>query len=208
MRASTPGLGVIAGAGALKVVGLARCCRDLVSVSGGVVRRPDGRLVFAVRMAAWRRWKREAPGMSVSEQIDRYIADQSAAKREELRDLHRRILAISPDAKLWFLDGRNDDGKVVSNPNIGYGSETLSYAGGDTRAFYKIGVSANTSGISVYVIGLKDKTYLSEAYGSRLGKAKITGYCIRFRSTRDVDLGVLEEVVADAMGPRSAGASS
>ena len=146
--------------------------------------------------------------MSVREQIDRYIADQSPEKSEELRDLHRRILAISPGAKLWFLDGRNDDGKVVSNPNIGYGSEAIRYANGDSRAFYKIGLSANTSGISLYVMGLEDKTYLSETYGSRLGKAKVTGYCIRFKSVKDVDLGVLEEVVADAMGPGSAGASS
>jgi hypothetical protein len=146
--------------------------------------------------------------MSVGEQIDRYIGDQSPAKSEELRDLHRRILEISPDAKLWFLDGRNDDGKVVSNPNIGYGSETLSYAAGHSRAFYKIGLSANTSGVSVYVMGLKDKQHLSKTYGSRLGKAKITGYCIRFKSVKEVDLGVLEEIVADALGAGSAAATS
>ena len=137
--------------------------------------------------------------MSVREQIDRYIGDQSPAKCEELRDLHRRILAISPGTKLWFLDGRNDDGKVVSNPNIGYGLETLHYADGNSKAFYKIGLSANTSGISVYVMGLKNKSFLSETYGSRLGKAKITGYCIKFKSIKDVDLGVLAEVVADAL---------
>ena len=137
--------------------------------------------------------------MNVREQIDRYISDQSPAKSGELRDLHRRILEISPDAELWFLDGRNDDGKVVSNPNIGYGSETLSYASGDSRAFYKIGLSANTAGLSVYVMGLKDKTYLSQTYGARLGKAKITGYCIRFKSAKDVDLDVLEAVFADAL---------
>ncbi len=125
-----------------------------------------------------------------------------------MRDLHRRILEISPNAKLWFLDGRNDDGKVVSNPNIGYGSEALSYASGDSRAFYKIGLSANTSGISVYVMGLKDRKYLSETYGSRLGRAKVTGYCINFKSAKDVDLGVLEEIVADAMRPEPARASS
>ena len=146
--------------------------------------------------------------MSVHEQIDRYIGDQSPAKSEELRDLHRRILAISPDTELWFLDGRNDDGKVVSNPNIGYGAETLTYAGGDSRRFYKIGLSANTHGISVYVMGLKDKKYLSETYGSRLGKAKVTGYCIRFKSVKDVDLAVLEELVVDAIGPGSTGAVS
>jgi len=138
--------------------------------------------------------------MSVHDQIDRFLADLAPAKREELRDLHRRILEISPAAKLWFLDGRNEDGKVVSNPSIGYGSETISYANGDSREFYKIGLSANGAGISVYVMGLKDKRYLAETYGSRLGKAKVTGYCIKFRTVRDVDLGVLEDVVADVMG--------
>jgi hypothetical protein len=137
--------------------------------------------------------------MSVREQIDRYIAAQSPAKREDLRDLHRRILAIAPDAQLWFLDGRNEAGKVVSNPNIGYGSETLGYANGDTRAFYKIGLSAHTAGLSVYVMGLKDKTHLARTYGARLGKAKVTGYCIRFRTLKDLDLTVLEDVVADAL---------
>jgi len=145
--------------------------------------------------------------MSVREQIDRYIADQSPEKSEQLRELHRRILRISPDAELWFLDGRNDDGRAIANPNIGYGSATLTYAAGGSRAFYKIGLSANTAGLSVYVMGLKDKTYLRDTYGSRLGKGKITGYCIRFRSVKDVDLGVLEEIIADALGPGPAGAS-
>src|SRR5205085_12131269 len=115
--------------------------------------------------------ERGSPGMSVREEIDRYIADQSPAKRAELAYLHRRILEISPDAKLWFLDGKNDEGKVVSNPNIGYGSAPIRYANGESRAFYKVGLSANTSGISLYVMGLKDKRYLSETYGSRVGKA-------------------------------------
>ncbi len=146
--------------------------------------------------------------MSVREQIDRYIDDQPPAKRADLQDLHQRILEISPDAKLWFLDGRNDEGKVVSNPNIGYGAETLSYANGESRAFYKIGLSANTAGLSIYVMGLEDKAYLSRTYGPRLGKAKITGYCIRFKALKDLDLGVLGEVFADALGPGSASASS
>ncbi|MEJ2814103.1 DUF1801 domain-containing protein [Caulobacter sp. CCG-8] len=146
--------------------------------------------------------------MDVRGQIDGYIDDQPPAKREELRDLHRRILALSPDAHLWFLDGRNADGKIVSNPNIGYGAQTLAYADGDTREFYKLGLSANTSGLSVYVMGLKDKAYLSQTYGARLGKAKVTGYCISFRSVRDVDLGVLEEVIADALSLKQVGAGN
>ncbi len=143
--------------------------------------------------------------MGVREEIDSYIGDQPPAKAAELLDLHRRILRISPDATLWFLDGRDDSGKVVSNPNIGYGTQTLTYASGDSRLFYKVGLSANTSGLSVYVMGLKDKTYLFETYGSRIGKAKTTGYCIRFKSIRDVDLGVFDELVADAMGRGATG---
>ncbi|PIB94044.1 DUF1801 domain-containing protein [Caulobacter sp. FWC2] len=138
--------------------------------------------------------------MTVREQIDRYIEAQPPAKRAELRDLDQRILTIAPAAQLWFLDGRDETGKVVTNPNIGYGAETLSYADGGSRPFYKLGLSANTAGLSVYVMGLKDKTYLSQTYGARLGKAKVTGYCIKFRSVKDVDLAVFEELVADALG--------
>lgn len=133
--------------------------------------------------------------MGVAEQIEGYIAAQPAAKRDEMRELHRRIGQISPDCRLWFLDGKDDAGKTVSNPNIGYGEQRIDYANGTSREFYRIGLSANTTGISVYVIGLEDKKHLANAYGGRLGKASVTGYCIKFRSLKDVDLAVLEEAI-------------
>ena len=37
-----------------------------------------------------------------------------------MQELHRIILEIMPAGKLWFLDGKDDKGKTVSNPNIGY----------------------------------------------------------------------------------------
>jgi hypothetical protein len=134
--------------------------------------------------------------MTVQEQIDRYVADQPPSKGEDLQTLHRLIVGTSPGARLWFLDGRNDQGKVVSNPNIGYGVQSTRYADGETREFYRIGLSANTAGISVYVMGLEDKGYLSETYGKKLGKAKVTGYCIKFRRLADIDVGVLEAIVS------------
>ena len=137
--------------------------------------------------------------MSVQDEIDSYIAGQPEPKRGELRDLHRRILGLSPGARLWFLDGRDGSGKVVSNPNIGYGAQTTTYANGEIREFYRVGLSANTTGISVYVMGLKDRTWLAETYGARLGNAKVTGYCIKFRSLKDVDLVVLGELIAERL---------
>jgi hypothetical protein len=144
--------------------------------------------------------------MSVQEQIDGYIAGQSPMKRTEMQDLHRLIVGISPGCELWFLDGRNSEGKVVTNPNIGYGRQAMTYANGEARDFYKVGLSANTAGISVYIMGLEDRKHLSDTYGAALGKAKITGYCIKFRSVADVDMAVLEAIIASAMARAADGA--
>jgi hypothetical protein len=109
--------------------------------------------------------------------------------------LHRTILKLKPKCKLWFLDGKNEQGKVVSNPNIGYGSYTISYADGSTKEFYQIGLSANSSGISVYIMGIEDKKYLAETYGKDLGKASVTGYCIRFKTLKNIDAAVLAAAI-------------
>lgn len=138
--------------------------------------------------------------MSVEAEIEAYIAAQPVAKREALGVLHRLVLGIAPDARLWFLDGRDADGKIVSNPNIGYG-ERMHHAGGKTRLFYRVGLSANTTGISVYIMGLDDKTVLARTYGAALGKAVVTGYCIKFRALEDVDLGVLEAAIRSGFEP-------
>ncbi len=133
--------------------------------------------------------------MSVKEEIKNYITSQPEPKRSEMQALHQHILKLLPKTKLWFLDGKDDKGKIVSNPNIGYGLQTISYAGGKTREFYQIGLSANTTGISVYILGIKDKTYLAKTYGKKLGKASVTGYCIKFKTVKDINVDVLEEAI-------------
>ena len=133
--------------------------------------------------------------MTVQAEIKAYIAGQPDAKRADLQALDTAFRKAMPKAKLWFLDGRNEAGKIVSNPNIGYGSCRLKYADGGSREFYRIGLSANTSGISVYVMGLEDKTFLARTYGRKLGKASVTGYCIKFRALKDVDIATLEAAI-------------
>jgi len=136
--------------------------------------------------------------MDTREQIDAYLDSQAGPKRGDLRLLHGMVLRAMPGCTLWFLDGRNSEGKVVSNPNIGYGRHTLKYADGKTREFYRIGLSANTAGISVYVMGLEDRGYLARTYGKKIGKADVSGYCIKFRALKDVNLDVLEEVIRES----------
>jgi hypothetical protein len=137
--------------------------------------------------------------MTTQKQIETYIASQPAPKQGDMRALHRLIRKAMPRCKLWFLDGKDEKGKAVSNPNIGYGLRTIAYANGKTKAFYQIGLSANTSGISVYILGLDDKTYLARTYGKKLGKASVTGYCIKFKALKDIDIGTLEAAIRDGV---------
>jgi hypothetical protein len=133
--------------------------------------------------------------MNVQEQIKKYIAGQPEPKRSDMQELHRITLQVLPKCKLWFLDGKNSEGKTVSNPNIGYGLQTIKYADGTTKEFYQIGLSANTTGISVYILGIDDKTFLTRMYGKKLGKASVTGYCIKFKTLKDINSNVLEEAI-------------
>lgn len=133
--------------------------------------------------------------MGIKEQIKEYISSQPESKQGDMQELHKRILKLRPKCKLWFLDGKDSNGKVVSNPNIGYGSQNIKYADGTTREFYQIGLSANTAGISVYIMGIKDKAYLSKTFGKNLGKASVTGYCIKFKTLKDINIDILEAAV-------------
>ena len=133
--------------------------------------------------------------MNIQEQIKAYIASQPEPKRSDMQALHHLVLQIMSVCKLWFLDGKNSEGKVVSNPNIGYGFYTIKYANGTSKEFYQIGLSANTTGISVYIMGIEDKTYLAHTFGKKIGKASVTGYCIKFKTLKDINIDILESAI-------------
>jgi len=133
--------------------------------------------------------------MNVQDEITAYINSQPEPKRTDMQELHQLILQTLPGCKLWFESGKNNENKTVSNPNIGYGFYTIKYADGKTKDFFQIGLSANTTGISVYILGLKDKTYLAQNYGKQLGKASVTGYCIKFKTLKDINTDILADAI-------------
>ena len=141
--------------------------------------------------------------MNVQEQMATYTASQCDPKRGDMQSLHEMILRVSPGCKLWFLDGKDDTGKTVSNPNIGYGSQTMKYADGSTREFYRIGLSGNKTGSSVYSLGIEDKKYLARHSGKNSGKASVTGYCIRFKALKDINVDVLESAIKSGFENRN-----
>ena len=138
--------------------------------------------------------------MGVTEEIAKYIDSQPEAKRADLNTLHQHIPKLLVSDKLWFFDGKDETGKIVSNPQIGYGLQTMKYADGKTKEFYQVGISANTTGISVYIMGIENKKFLPETFGKTIGKASVTGYCIKFKSLKDIHFDKLEEAIryADA----------
>ncbi|HTB86755.1 MAG TPA: hypothetical protein VK743_02315, partial [Steroidobacteraceae bacterium] len=55
--------------------------------------------------------------------------------------------------------------------------------------------SANKTGISVYILGIKDKSYLARTYGKTLGKATVSGYCIKFKTLTGINVDVLQAAI-------------
>ena len=137
--------------------------------------------------------------MTLDDQINRYLESVPEPKQTDMRRLHGAILEMNPGCKLWFLDGKDESGKVVSNPNIGYGSLRKKYADGKIKEFYQAGISANSTGLSVYIMGIDDKKYLQEKYAHAIGKASITGYCIKFKALKDIELDILKGAIQDGM---------
>jgi hypothetical protein len=133
--------------------------------------------------------------MTIQEQIKKHIASQSEPKQSDMQALHLRIRQALPRCKLWFHDGKNSKNQTIANPTIGYGFHTIRYANGTTREFFQIGLSANKTGFSVYIFGIKDKTFLAQTYGKKLGKASVSGYCIRFKTLNDINIDILEAAI-------------
>lgn len=131
--------------------------------------------------------------MTTLAQIKQHLAALPEPKQADVRALHALIRKAAPKARLWFSDGKDERGRVVTNPTIGYGLLSKSLADGKVRASFRIGLSANATGISMYILGLDDKTLLARTYGKTIGKATISGggYCIRFKSLKEIDTEVL-----------------
>ena len=46
--------------------------------------------------------------------------------------------------------------------------------------------------IKVSILGNDDKTYIANTYGKDLGKASVSGYCIKFKTLKDINIDILE----------------
>src|SRR6188768_1682495 len=133
--------------------------------------------------------------MNIQEQIKALIKSQAEPKQSEMQELHNLILHLMPECKQWYFDGKNEDGKQVAHPTIGYGEYIITYKDGTVRAFFRIGLLANPTGLAVHIMGLDDKKFLIDNYGKTIGKAKVGSYGITFKSIKDVNVEILKDAI-------------
>ncbi|MCW1402367.1 DUF1801 domain-containing protein [Novosphingobium sp. MW5] len=117
---------------------------------------------------------------------DFIAAVPDARRREEaavIDAIHRRVTGLEP--KMW--------GPSI----IGYGSYNYKYDSGREGTMCRAGFSPRKAAMTVYLMG----TYVtckaeSDALFARLGKYKTGKSCLYINKLADIDLAVLEELVA------------
>ena len=48
-------------------------------------------------------------------------------------------------------------------------------------------------------MGIQDKKYLPETDQETIGKASVTGYCIKFKALKDINIDILETAIRDGV---------
>ncbi|HMO76051.1 MAG TPA: DUF1801 domain-containing protein [Sphingopyxis sp.] len=128
-----------------------------------------------------------------------FIAAVPAARRREEADvidaMHRRVTGLEP--KMW--------GPSI----IGYGSYDYVYDSGHSGTFCRAGFSPRKAAMTVYLMShFHDRQAEADALFAQLGKHKMSKSCLYINKLADVDLDVLEKLVAlswDIMNERYPG---
>jgi Domain of unknown function (DU1801) len=78
---------------------------------------------------------------------------------------------------------------------VGFGTQTISYAGGRTGEWPVVAFSPRKADLTLYVSARKAPAALLK----RLGKHKVSGGCLHIKRLTDVDLDVLSSLVFAAV---------
>ena len=113
---------------------------------------------------------------------DDWIAALPEPRRTDIAAVDARIRAIAPDLR-----------RYVERGMLAFGRYRYRYASKREGDWAVLGIASNKAYISLYAspIGV-------EPYAARLPKANVGKGCIRFKRTADVDLAVIDEVIAAA----------
>lgn len=118
-------------------------------------------------------------GASVDQFLDGIVNEKRRADARALLDLMRRVTGV--EARMW-------------GPSIvGFGKYRYRYDSGREGEMLRVGFSPRKANLSLYLIS-KDDEYSRML--ARLGKHRTGGSCLYINNLRDVDLEVLERMIA------------
>ena len=78
---------------------------------------------------------------------------------------------------------------------VGFGTQTITYAGGRTGEWPVVAFSPRKADLTLYVSARKAPKLLLK----QLGKHKVSGSCLHIKRLSDVDLDALSRLVADSV---------
>lgn len=113
---------------------------------------------------------------------DDWIAALPEPRRSDVAAIDARIRAVAPDLR-----------RYVDRGFLAYGRYTYRYASKKEGDWFVLGIASNKAYISLYAspVGV-------EPWTAQLPKANVGKGCIRFKHTADVDLDVIDQVIAAA----------
>ena len=118
--------------------------------------------------------------------VEAFLAQIDEPRRSDMAQLHDVVVAAEPTLAPHMA------GKM-----IGYGSYHYRYPTGREGDAPVIALANNKQYISLYVMGARGDSYVTETYADRLPKANIGKSCVRFRNLDGVDLDVVAEMVRE-----------
>lgn len=125
---------------------------------------------------------------------DEHIASLPDGVREDIAIVDAAIAEVMAGEERVLWEGVFWGGSRQAI--IGYGAFAYSGRGGAQAEWFKIGLAAQKSYLSLYVNAAEDGQYLARAWAPRLGKVKAGSANLQFRHAADLDLDVLRQLVA------------
>lgn len=130
------------------------------------------------------------------EPVDAWLESLTDDRSEDLRALDALISELFADQSRVLWIGKFWGG--TDQTIIGYGDLSQPRPRGEAVHWFVVGLAMQKAHLSLYVNAVKDGGYLSQSYGSLLGKVKLGSASIGFKSLADLDLDQLRKMLAEA----------
>jgi len=128
------------------------------------------------------------------ESVDAFLEAQPESDRPAMVALDRRIVAGLPGRSRALWRGTFWGG--TEQAIIGYADISQPRLEGPDVDWFAVGLARQKRHLSLYVNAVEDGQYVGQTYAERLGKVKVGAASLGFGGLADIDLGVLDELLA------------